>query len=139
MKFVVWLTDVFKKFINKEGKLKESVTKDTWGMLSLYEASYLATGDEYILLQAMELTRTQLIHQSMLLAYPKSSRHIAQALALPRHLRMQRTEAGNYTNEYSREWNQKKSLVQLAKLDFNMVQSLHQIELTEIKKSALQQ
>ncbi|KAK9222373.1 hypothetical protein WN944_010808 [Citrus x changshan-huyou] len=93
-------TDIFKKFINKEGKLKESVSKDTRGMLSLYEASYLATQDEDILFQAMEFTKTELT-QSVSLMDSQSSRHVVQALALPRHLRMSRSEAGNYINEYS--------------------------------------
>ncbi|KAL5861267.1 hypothetical protein ACOSQ4_002563 [Xanthoceras sorbifolium] len=121
------------KFLNEDGKWKESITKDTWGILSLYEASYLATKDEQILLRAMEFTRTHLT-QSMPFMAPQSRRCIAQALELPRHLRMARLEARKYIYEYSREWNHNLALLELAKLDFNMVQSLHQRELVEIQR-----
>lgn len=109
------------------------MSKDTRGILSLYEASYLATHGEDILLQAMEFTRTQLT-QSMSNMTPNSRRLVVQALQLPRHLRMARLEAGNYINEYSREWNHNPTLLELAKLDFNMVQSSHQRELAEIHR-----
>ncbi|KAJ4729952.1 Geraniol synthase [Melia azedarach] len=125
--------EIFKKFINKDGRLKKSMSKDTRGILSLYEASYLATHGEDILLQAMEFTRTQLT-QSMSNMTPNSRRLVVQALQLPRHLRMARLEAGNYINEYSREWNHNPTLLELAKLDFNMVQSSHQRELAEIHR-----
>ncbi|KAH7576813.1 hypothetical protein JRO89_XS01G0156000 [Xanthoceras sorbifolium] len=62
-------------------------------------------------------------------------RCIAQALELPRHLRMARLEARKYIYEYSREWNHNLALLELAKLDFNMVQSLHQRELVEIQRN----
>ncbi|TXG55303.1 hypothetical protein EZV62_020559 [Acer yangbiense] len=126
-------TDTFNKFLNKDGNWKQSISKDTWGMLSLYEASYLATKDEQMLLQAMEFTRTHLT-QSMPFMAPEYRRRISQALELPRHLRMARLEARKYIDEYSREWNHNLALLELAKLDFNMVQSLHQRELAEIQR-----
>ncbi|GAU17057.1 hypothetical protein TSUD_105560 [Trifolium subterraneum] len=57
-----WSTssDIFKKFLDKSGNFKESLTKDIWGMLSLYEASYLGTEDEEVLKKAMEFSRAQL-------------------------------------------------------------------------------
>ncbi|KAK1566731.1 hypothetical protein Q3G72_003483 [Acer saccharum] len=126
-------TDTFNKFLKKDGNWKESISKDTWGMLSLNEASYLATKDEQMLLQAMEFTRTHLT-QSMPFMAPEYRRRISQALELPRHLRMSRLEARKYIDEYSREWNHNLALLELAKLDFNMVQSLHQRELAEIQR-----
>ncbi|KAJ1382493.1 Terpenoid cyclases/protein prenyltransferase alpha-alpha toroid [Sesbania bispinosa] len=61
-------------------------------------------------------------------------RYVAKALKVPSHLRMARLEARNYTEEYSHASNQIPSLLQLAKLDFDMVQLLHQRELTEISR-----
>ncbi|KAJ7948214.1 Sesquiterpene synthase [Quillaja saponaria] len=81
--------DVFKKFMDKNGDFKESLIRDTWGMLSL-------------------------------------------ALKLPRHLRMARLEARNYIDEYAQERNHNPALLELAKMDFDMVQLLHQRELAEI-------
>eukprot|EP00257_Ricinus_communis_P002243 XP_002513266.2 probable terpene synthase 11 [Ricinus communis] len=125
-------SDVFGKFMNKDGKFKESLRKDVWGLLSLYEASYLGTKDEVELVEAMEFTKTCLEEQSIPLMAHKLSRHVSQALDLPRHLRMPRLEARNYIHEYSLESNNSPPLLELAKLEFNAVQSLHQKELIEI-------
>ncbi|KAJ6379138.1 hypothetical protein OIU76_015866 [Salix suchowensis] len=100
-------------------------------MLSLHEASYLATKNEEILLQAQKLTRTSL-QQLMPLMSSNCSSYVAQALKLPRHLRMARLESRNYISCYRKEKNFNLDLFQLARVDFNMVQQLHNTELTEI-------
>ncbi|KDP32232.1 hypothetical protein JCGZ_13839 [Jatropha curcas] len=119
-------SDVFRKFMNKNGKFKESLSKDTMGLLSLHEASYLGSKDEAELVHAMEFTR------NYLQGYIAQNKKIGQALELPRHLRMTRLEARNYIDEYSLQTNHSQTLFQLAKLDYNAVQSLHQKELVEI-------
>ncbi|CAL5200497.1 unnamed protein product [Lathyrus oleraceus] len=125
-------SDVFNKFLDKSGNFKESLNKDVWGMLSLYEASYLGTEDEEILKKAFEFSRTHLneliSHMSPEIGY----RHIVRSLTLPKHLRMARLEARNYMDEYSHASNQIPALLELAKLDNDMIQSLHQTELAEI-------
>ncbi|KAJ6758199.1 R-LINALOOL SYNTHASE PROTEIN-RELATED [Salix koriyanagi] len=125
-------SDVFQKFISKEGKLKDFLAEDRRGMLSLHEASYLATKNEEILLQAQKLTRTSL-QQLMPLTSSNCSNYVAQALKLPRHLRMARLESRNYISCYRKEKNFNLDLFQLARVDFNMVQQLHNTELTEIR------
>lgn len=102
-------------------------------MLSLYEASYLGTEDEEVLQKAMEFSRAHL-HKSIPYLGPEVGKHVARALTLPRHLRMARLEAKNYMDEYSRASNQMPALLELAKLDYDMVQSLHQRELAEISR-----
>ncbi|KAJ6693395.1 hypothetical protein OIU85_004190 [Salix viminalis] len=124
-------SDVFQKFISKEGKLKDFLAEDKRGMLSLHEASYLATKNEEILLHAQKLTRTSL-QQLMPLMSSNCSSYVAQALKLPRHLRMARLESRNYISCYRKEKNFNLDLFQLARVDFNMVQQLHNTELTEI-------
>lgn len=125
--------DIFQKFMDKNGKFKESLSKDINGMLSLYEASYLGTYGEDLLHHAMEYTETQL-RQSIPLMGPLLGRHYSLALDLPRHLRMERLEASSFIGEYGRESDQSPYLVELAKFDYNKVQSLHQEELTEISR-----
>ncbi|KAJ6763729.1 R-LINALOOL SYNTHASE PROTEIN-RELATED [Salix purpurea] len=124
-------SDVFQRFISKEGKLKDFLAEDRRGMLSLHEASYLATKNEEILLQAQKLTRTSL-QQLMPLMSSNCSSYVAQALKLPRHLRMARLESRNYISCYRKEKYFNLDLFQLARVDFNMVQQLHNTELTEI-------
>ncbi|KAL5082082.1 hypothetical protein RYX36_010503 [Vicia faba] len=125
-------SDIFRKFLDKNGNFKESLTKDIYGMLSLYEASYLGTEDEQVLKKAMEFSRAHLnkliSHMSPEIGY----KHIVRSLTLPRHLRMIRLEARNYMDEYSHASNQVPTFLELAKLDSGMFQLLHQRELAEI-------
>ncbi|XP_058779974.1 probable terpene synthase 11 isoform X1 [Vicia villosa] len=125
-------SDIFRNFLDKSGNFKESLTKDISGMLSLYEASYLGTQDEEILKQALKFSRTRLSELISHTSPEISSRHIVRSLTLPRHLRMARLEARNYMEEYSHASNQIPDLLELAKLDSDMIQSLHQRELAEI-------
>ncbi|OAY35159.1 probable terpene synthase 11 [Manihot esculenta] len=125
-------SDVFSEFKGRDGKFKQSLSKDPLGLLSLYEASYLGTKEEEELVQAMEFTRTHLQKRSFSLLPSQHRRQVVQALEVPRHLRMSRLEARNYIDEYSRESNHSPDLLDLAKLDFNAVQQLHQKELVEI-------
>ncbi|CAK9158998.1 unnamed protein product [Ilex paraguariensis] len=125
------MDNVFDIFLNEKGKFRESLTGDTNGMLSLYEASFLGTNGEDTLTQAMEFTTTRL-KDVMPHLTPEFGRHIGQALELPIDLRMARLEAKNYTDQYVKESNWSSDVLELAKLDFNLVQSLHQTELAEL-------
>ena len=127
------VADVFNKFLDKSGNFKESLTSDIWGMLSLYEASFLGAEGEGVLQQAMDFSRAHL-HQSMPHMGPELGRNVARALRLPRHLRMARLEAKYYMDDNSQAKSQIPALLELAKLDFDMVQSLHQRELAEISR-----
>ena len=102
-------------------------------MLSLYEASYLGAKGEEVLQQAMDFSKAHL-HQSLPHLSPELRKLVAKALTLPRNLRMGRLEARNYMEKYSQATNQIPALMELAKLDFAMVQSMHQKELAEISK-----
>ncbi|CAJ1956400.1 unnamed protein product [Sphenostylis stenocarpa] len=126
-------SDVFKNFLDKSGNFKESITHDIWGMLSLYEASYLGAKGEEVLQQAMDFSTAHL-HKSLPHLSPDGGKLVARALTLPRHLRMGRLEARNYIEEYSQESSQMPDLLELAKLDYAMVQSMHQKELAEISR-----
>ncbi|KAK7324762.1 hypothetical protein VNO77_28593 [Canavalia gladiata] len=126
-------SDVFNKFLDKNGNFKASLSTDIWGMLSLYEASYLGAKGEEVLQQAMDLSRAHL-HKSLPHLGPKVRRHVARALTLPRHQRMGKLETKNNMEEYSKDSSQIPALVELAKLDFDMVQSLNQRELAEISR-----
>lgn len=126
-------TDVFKRFLDKSGNFKESLTTDIWGMLSLYEASYLGAEGEEVLKKAMDFSRA---HLSQLIPHlgPEVGKQISRALTLPRHLRMAQLEAMNYMEEYSHASNRVPAFLEMAKLDFDMLQSLHQRELAEISR-----
>ncbi|XP_062104690.1 putative monoterpene synthase 8 [Humulus lupulus] len=105
-------SDFFDKFINENGEIKDVSSQDTWGILSMYEASYLATNSEESLLKAMEFTRSHL-KNSMPSTPPELQNQIGKALELPRHLRMAPLEARNYIDEYSQELNHYPALLVL--------------------------
>ncbi|XP_077239890.1 putative terpene synthase 11 [Tasmannia lanceolata] len=122
--------DIFYKFMDKKGKFKESLSRDAWGMLSLYEASYLGAAGEDILSHAMEFS-TNHLKTLIQISDGHLVRDIGRALELPRHMRMVRLEAKKYIEECGKE-SSSSVLLELATLDFNMVQSLHQREMVEI-------
>lgn len=100
-------------------------------MLSLYEASHLGAKGEEILTEAMKFTECKLRESAGHVA-PQIRGEIHQSLELPRHLRMGRLESRRYIEEYGIESGCDLSLLELAILDYNYVQSLHQMELAEI-------
>nr|A0A7G5KLV3.1 RecName: Full=Monoterpene synthase TPS4, chloroplastic; AltName: Full=Geraniol synthase TPS4; AltName: Full=Terpene synthase 4; Short=CoTPS4; Flags: Precursor [Cananga odorata]QMW48845.1 terpene synthase 4 [Cananga odorata] len=125
--------NIFQKFMDKQGKFIDSLKEDTRGLFSLYEASYLGANGEDILLQALEFTKAHLKESLPSLA-PPLAKKVSQALELPRHRRMARLEARRYIEEYGGENGHSPDLLELAKLDYNKVQSLHQLELSEISR-----
>lgn len=119
--------------MDNNGKFKDSLKEDTLGMLSLYEASYLGANGEEILMEAQEFTKTHL-KNSLPAMVPSLSKKVSQALEQPRHRRMLRLEARRFIEEYGAENDHNPDLLELAKLDYNKVQSLHQMELSEITR-----
>ncbi|KAK6163880.1 hypothetical protein DH2020_000744 [Rehmannia glutinosa] len=65
---------------------------------------------------------------------PRLHGQVAQALDLPRHLRMARLEARRYIEQYATYSDHDPALLELATLDYNKVQAQHQVELAEITR-----
>ncbi|KAJ0891159.1 putative geranyl diphosphate diphosphatase [Helianthus annuus] len=125
--------DVFGAFMDANGKFGESLVEDTEGLLSLYEASYLGANGEDILSQAKEFTTTHL-KKSVSRFTHKLGEQILESFEIPRHLRMVRLEARRYIEEYGKDIDHTPVFLQLAKLEYNQVQSLHQMELAELSR-----
>ncbi|GLT65722.1 hypothetical protein SLA2020_381350 [Shorea laevis] len=125
--------DVFNSFKDYSGNFKECLTKDVKGMLSLYEASYLAFEGENLLEEAMTFTRMHLkdlkgdVSKSM-------AEQVSHALEVPLHHRMLRLEARWYIEAYSKTEDANALLLELAKLDFNIVQSVLQSDLQHMSR-----
>jgi len=124
---------VFKSFKNENGDFIEGLGEDIKGLLSLYEASYLAFEGEDLLEEAKAFGRSQLkgVKGDIDAALRDQINH---ALELPLHHRMSRLEVRWYIENYSKRKGPNHLLLDLAKLDFNMVQSRHQIELQEMSR-----
>lgn len=104
------------------------------GMLSLYEASFLAMEGENYLDEARNFALKYLCN------YLKSNSNgifsimVRHALELPIHWRMQRLEARWFIDVYERKPDSSLMLLELAKLDFNILQSTHQAELKYVSR-----
>ncbi|KAF8409455.1 hypothetical protein HHK36_005531 [Tetracentron sinense] len=120
--------EVFCTFKDKVGNFKASLCEDTKGMLSLYEASYLSLQGEVILDEARDFTSRHLkdIKENIDLNLAKQ---VSRALELPLHWRMLRLEARWFVDIYERREDMNPILLELAKLDFNMVQETHRNDL----------
>ncbi|XP_059639480.1 (-)-alpha-terpineol synthase-like [Cornus florida] len=126
--------DVFNSFVDDLGKFKACHSVDTKGMLCLYEASYLSVEGENMLEAAKDFTTTHLqgnVGQNIddqILAM-----QVRRALEVPLHWRMPRLETRWFIDVYEQRQDMNPLLLELAKLDFNMLQATH---LTELKHMA---
>ncbi|XP_062005979.1 (-)-alpha-pinene synthase-like [Rosa rugosa] len=129
-------SDIFNKFKDSNGSFKKCLIADPCGMLSLYEATHLRVNEEDILEEALLFTTAQL--ESVLnnnVSYPALlTEQITEALKRPLRKSLERLCAKCYMSVYQDEASHSESLLKLAKLDFNLVQSLHQKELCDVTR-----
>ncbi|XP_048420081.1 (-)-alpha-pinene synthase-like isoform X2 [Pyrus x bretschneideri] len=125
--------DIFQKFKGEDGSFKESLIADVPGLLSLYEATHLGVHGEDILKEALVFTTTHLESTATSLSCSMAAQ-ITQALERPLLKSLVRLGVRNYMSIYQEEASHSEALLQLAKLDFNLVQSLHKKELREITR-----
>lgn len=114
-----------------------SMGDDTMEILSLYEASFLMTEGESILEEARDFTIKRLeeyIEKNELDQNDHLSLLVTHALELPLHWRMLRLETRWFIDVYERKKDMNSSLLELAKLDFNIVQSTHQEDLKYVSR-----
>ncbi|CAI0420580.1 unnamed protein product, partial [Linum tenue] len=109
---------VFQGFREEDGKFKQEISGDVRGLLSLYEASYLGFPGEIVLDEAKSFARTHLQEE------------------LPSHWRTRRCEAWWHIEQYREDSTEgmDPALLELAMLEFNMVQLVYQAELEELHR-----
>ncbi|CAK9136868.1 unnamed protein product, partial [Ilex paraguariensis] len=135
--FVCWVlfgkADVFKKFKDEEeGKFEESLITDAQELLSLYEATQLMVHREcHILEEALVFTTTNL---ESLLPHLNNlfAEQVNHALQLPIRKALTRLESRTYMTIYQEDDRHNQILLNFAKLDFNLLQKVHQRELSGI-------
>lgn len=111
----------------------ESIIKDVRGLLSLYEASHVRVHDDKILDEALFFTTTHLNAVVDELSSPLADQ-VAHALHQPLHKGMPRVESRHYISIYEKDASHNKTLLKFAKLDFNLLQALHQKELKDLTR-----
>ncbi|KAH7854936.1 hypothetical protein Vadar_019325 [Vaccinium darrowii] len=121
---------VFNPFKDESGDFKACLGEDVKGMLCLYEASYLSVEGESTLEEARDFATKNLrqrlkrkdIHHDLAML-------VSHALELPLHWRVPRLEARWFIDVYEGRLDMHPTLLQLAKLDYNIVQATHQADL----------
>ncbi|KAL6888556.1 hypothetical protein ACP4OV_009582 [Aristida adscensionis] len=124
--------DVFIKFKDEEGKFASNSPRD---LLGLYNAAYLGTHGEKILDEAKCFSKkcleTTLPHLD-----PEGSlaREITRALDIPLPRRVRIYEIKYYISIYEKETTKHETILELAKLNSNLMQLHHQQELKIITR-----
>ncbi|KAL5804320.1 hypothetical protein ACOSQ3_031120 [Xanthoceras sorbifolium] len=126
-------SDVFNKFKDSKGNFKESLVTDIKGILSLYEATHLRVHREDILEEALAFTTSHLESMATQISSPLAEQ-VNRALNRPIRRGLQRLDARHYMSVYQEDPLHNKVLLTFAKLDFNILQKLHQKELSDISR-----
>lgn len=126
-------SDVFKKFIDHDGKFEENLTNDVEGLLSLYEAVHLRVHGEEILEEALTFTITHLEY-ALNSSNDSIKVQITETLSQPIHKTATRMGARKYISTYENNDAHDNLILKFAKLDFNMLQKMHQRELSELTR-----
>ncbi|XP_076912924.1 sesquiterpene synthase TPS1-like [Bidens hawaiensis] len=135
-KVVSLAKDSFSYYKDNTGSFKDSLTDDVQRLLDLYEAAYMRVKGEVVLDDALFFTRTHLenIAKDPLRCDSTTSRHIREALERPIRKRLPRLDALRYIPFYEQQVSHNKSLLKLAKLGLNRLQSLHKKKLSQLSK-----
>ncbi|XP_066325789.1 tau-cadinol synthase-like [Miscanthus floridulus] len=133
----LWVSpdELISKFRGDDGSFRTEITNDHRGLLSLYNAAHLLTHGEVELEEAIPFARHHLglgLLTSSLRA-PLAGQ-VTRALKLPLPRTLKRLEALDYMSEYTQEQTYNPSILELAKLDFNLLQRLHLKELKAISQ-----
>ncbi|KAA3467278.1 putative terpene synthase 9 [Gossypium australe] len=127
--------DVFNKFMDRDGKLMDTL-RDVAGLLSLHETSYLGMPEEDVLDEAQNFSAKHLsvLREKM---ERRMSEQIQESMEYSQHWRMAWTEArdfiGIYQNQRDNDDDRMNTvLVELTKLYYNILQSIYLKELQEL-------
>nr|CAB3454434.1 unnamed protein product [Digitaria exilis] len=124
--------DVFDKFTDATGGFSTSLVSDPRGLLSLYNAAHLAApGEDEVLDEAIAFSRGHLEAMKGELGSPLAEQ-VSRALEIPLPRLPKRLETMRYVAEYEEEEGHQGVLLELARLDFNLLRSLHLKELKDL-------
>ncbi|XP_047957123.1 exo-alpha-bergamotene synthase-like [Salvia hispanica] len=124
--------EVFCSLMDEEGSFKAILFEDVRGLVSLYEASYLSMEGESLMDLAKDFSLNHLTRRLDQITEPRLKEQVRHALEVPLHWRLQRLEAKWFIQVYENTFEANLTLVELAKLDYNMVQATYQQELKRL-------
>ncbi|PKI46420.1 hypothetical protein CRG98_033196 [Punica granatum] len=126
---------IFKSFMDhSRGKFFDNLGNDIKGLLSLYEATHLAFEGEVILEEAKEFAIEHLQGFNSVNIGKNLQDQVVHSLDLPLHRRMQWQDACWHIKSYRMRKDMNYGLLELAVLNFNMVQSILQEDLQHMSR-----
>lgn len=128
---LLYISDEFNKFKGGDGNFSNGITNDPRGLLSLYNAAHLLTHGEVALEEAILFARHHLESMRSSLKSPLT-KQVARALQIPLPRTLKRIETLRYISEYTEDNTHNPAILELAKMDFLILQSLHLKELKAI-------
>ncbi|KAL8245325.1 hypothetical protein R6Q59_011583 [Mikania micrantha] len=126
--------EIFKDNIDETGTVKGHLNEDIMSMLNLYEATYLSLENESILDNARIFTEKFLKQSIEKIADKYIVSLINHALDFPLHWMVPRVETKWFIEVYERRNGMNPMVLELAKLDFNMVQAVYQEDLKQASR-----
>ncbi|XP_049397393.1 (-)-camphene/tricyclene synthase, chloroplastic [Solanum stenotomum] len=132
--------DILNDFKDEQGHFKQSLCNDTKGLLQLYEASFLSTKSETSTLlesaNTFAMSHLKNYLHNLNGDYQENWRVelVRHALEVPLQCMMLRVETRWYIDIYEKIPNANPLLIELAKLDFNFVQAMHQQDLRNLSR-----
>ncbi|CAN6218960.1 unnamed protein product [Urochloa humidicola] len=128
----LWIpADVFDKFKDDTGDFSASLVAEPRSLLSLYNASHLAPPGEETLDEAIAFSRSHLEAMKGELRSPLAEQ-VSRALEIPLPRFPKRLETMRYIAEYEKEEGHIGMILELARLDFNLLRSFHLKELKDL-------
>nr|UXF47963.1 terpene synthase 2 [Daphne genkwa] len=129
--------EIFSNFTDEEGNLKEALISDDdrGGILSLYEAAHFRVHGEDVLEKALSFSVAKLTSMANN-EYPSSffTAQINHAMRFPIRKAHPRVHTRFYISTYEHKPSHNSWLLRFSKLDFNVVQKQHQMELTQVSR-----
>ena len=120
---------MFLKFKDDRGNF---ASNDVKFLLALYDAANLRTRGEEILNSAVVFTRSRLQSMMKTLDDPELATEVEYTLETPSYRRVERVEARRYISVYEKRFTRNDTILEFAKLDYNILQALYCEELKEL-------
>ena len=120
--------------MDEEGNFKDCLCEDVRGLVSLYEASYLSVEGESIMDLAKDFSLTHLTRKLDQITEPRLREQVRHALEVPLHWRLEKLEAKWFIQAYENTSKANLALVELSKLEYNMVQATYEEELKRLSR-----
>ncbi|CAL5008603.1 unnamed protein product [Urochloa decumbens] len=122
-------SDVFEKFRDEQGNISSD---DATCLLMLYNAAHVRTHGEEILDNIITFNKIRLQSLMTKKLEPELAEEVWCTLETPRFRRVKRVEAKRYISAYEKKATRDETILEFAKMDYNILQAIYCNELKEL-------